>query len=57
MAGMTVYTYDNHDDAISRLCRLPIDRGWHILIKGSRGMRMDKIVQFLLGQDREGAGG
>ncbi len=55
--GMTVYSYNNHQDALARLYRLPLNRGWHILIKGSRGMKMDIIASFLLGQNREGAGG
>jgi UDP-N-acetylmuramoyl-tripeptide--D-alanyl-D-alanine ligase len=57
MGGMTVYSYNNIQDAVARLYRLPLNRGWHILIKGSRGMKMDIISSFLLEQNREGAGG
>lgn len=56
-AGMTVYAYQTHEDALCRLSKLPLDRGWHILIKGSRGMHMDQIVASLLEPDPEGAGG
>jgi len=56
-AGMTVFTYTSHEEALQRLSKLPLDQGWHILVKGSRGMRMDQIVNALLGGDPEGAGG
>ncbi len=56
-AGMTVFPYRSHEEALLRLGKLPLDQGWHILVKGSRGMRMDQIVAALLGSDPEGAGG
>ncbi len=56
-AGMTVYSYHSHEEALLRLGKLPLARGWHILIKGSRGMRMDRIAAALLGGSPEGVGG
>lgn len=55
-AGMTVFPCSDHAAALARLQKLPLDRGWHILVKGSRGMQMDKIVDLLRGNHQEGTG-
>ncbi len=57
VAGMTVFACRSQEEALMRLAKLPLDYKWHILVKGSRGMRMDKIVAALLGNDPEGVGG
>jgi UDP-N-acetylmuramoyl-tripeptide--D-alanyl-D-alanine ligase len=54
-AGLKVFRCANHDEALDVLRTLPLDKNWHVLVKGSRGMRMEKIVQALLSS--EGAGG
>jgi len=54
-AGLKVFRCANHDEALEVLRTLPLNKGWHILVKGSRGMRMESIVQALL--NSEGAGG
>jgi UDP-N-acetylmuramoyl-tripeptide--D-alanyl-D-alanine ligase len=56
-AGMTVFSYRSHGEALRRLEKLPLGQGWHILVKGSRGMRMDQIVTALMSNNPEGAGG
>jgi UDP-N-acetylmuramoyl-tripeptide--D-alanyl-D-alanine ligase len=52
--GIDVYPCSDHQEALRVLKRLNPDSGWVILVKGSRGMQMEIIVQGLLGQ--EGAG-
>jgi UDP-N-acetylmuramoyl-tripeptide--D-alanyl-D-alanine ligase len=54
-AGLKVFRCTNHDEALAVLRTLPLSKDWHILVKGSRGMRMERIVQALL--NSEGAGG
>ncbi|MDY6825717.1 MAG: UDP-N-acetylmuramoyl-tripeptide--D-alanyl-D-alanine ligase [Bacillota bacterium] len=44
----TVYSCDNHEQAIEILTGLISDKGRSVLVKGSRGMEMEKIVRALL---------
>ena len=53
--GLTVYTCTNHDQALSVLKKLPLDKDWTVLVKGSRGMQMEKIAHPLIKE--EGVGG
>lgn len=48
--GLEAGACSGHEQALAYLKRLPLDAGWYILVKGSRGMRMEKIVQALLNQ-------
>ncbi len=54
-AGMRVYPCVDHDQALQVLKKLPLDKNWSILVKGSRGMKMEIIVHALTGE--KGAGG
>ena len=51
---LTVYSCSNHDEALAVIKSLPLDDAWYVLVKGSRGMQMEKIVTSMTG--REGAG-
>ncbi len=53
-AGMANYPCADHDQALAALKKLPLDKNWSVLVKGSRGMKMEIIVQSLVGE--EGAG-
>ncbi|OPL10454.1 MAG: hypothetical protein AVO34_03740 [Firmicutes bacterium ML8_F2] len=44
----SVYSCDSHEQAIEILTVLISDQGWSVLVKGSRGMEMEKIVRALL---------
>ena len=46
--GMTVYPCFDHDQALETLNSMSFDQNWFVLVKGSRGMRMEKIVQSLV---------
>ncbi|HED24283.1 MAG TPA: UDP-N-acetylmuramoyl-tripeptide--D-alanyl-D-alanine ligase, partial [Firmicutes bacterium] len=53
-AGKTaVYRCDSHDRAVEILNNLISGKGWSVLVKGSRGMEMERIVRALL--DEKGA--
>ena len=54
-SGISVYDCTDHDQALAVLKSLPLDENWYVLVKGSRGMQMEKIVQSLIRE--EGAGG
>ncbi len=45
--SLTVYSCNNHDDALAVLKSLPLAYDWYVLVKGSRGMQMDKIVMSM----------
>ncbi len=47
-AGLKACACEDHDGALAALREISPGRGWYILIKGSRGMRMEKLVQSLL---------
>jgi UDP-N-acetylmuramoyl-tripeptide--D-alanyl-D-alanine ligase len=53
-AGLKVFRCANHDEALDVLRNLPLNKNWHVLVKGSRGMRMEKIVQALINSEGEG---
>ncbi|HSW35940.1 MAG TPA: UDP-N-acetylmuramoyl-tripeptide--D-alanyl-D-alanine ligase, partial [Candidatus Limnocylindrales bacterium] len=44
-AGMDACSYADHEEALAHIKSLSLNEEWHILIKGSRGMRMEKIIQ------------
>lgn len=46
--GLAVEACADHNQALAALERLPLDDGTYVLVKGSRGMRMEVIVQALL---------
>ncbi len=48
--GVIVYGYEDHEGAIKRLQEMEMDEQWHLLAKGSRGMRMEKIIEALIGE-------
>ncbi len=52
--GIPVYDCSDHGQALAKLGSLPLDENWYVLVKGSRGMQMEKIVQSLI--EEEGAG-
>ncbi len=54
-AGLEVFPCKDHEQALSRLEQLGLDENWYVLVKGSRGMQMEKIVHSLIRE--EGAGG
>ncbi|HOL17575.1 MAG TPA: UDP-N-acetylmuramoyl-tripeptide--D-alanyl-D-alanine ligase [Bacillota bacterium] len=47
-AGLEARACEDHDGALAALRETVPGPGWYILIKGSRGMRMEKLVQSLL---------
>jgi UDP-N-acetylmuramoyl-tripeptide--D-alanyl-D-alanine ligase len=54
-AGVTVYRCSNHDQAFEYLHSLSLDSKWYILVKGSRGMRMEKVVEKLISTKEAGS--
>jgi len=52
--GLKTYTCADHDEALDILKKMDLDEDWYVLVKGSRGMQMEKIVHFLIGE--KGAG-
>ena len=54
-AGLKVYSCIDHKEALTVLRGLSLDRNWYVLVKGSRGMQMEKVVHILT--CGEGAGG
>ncbi|MCJ7806692.1 MAG: UDP-N-acetylmuramoyl-tripeptide--D-alanyl-D-alanine ligase, partial [Clostridia bacterium] len=46
-AGLKVYSCIDHKEALTVLRGLSLDRNWYVLVKGSRGMQMEKIVHIL----------
>ncbi len=49
-AGITaVYSCPDHDQALDALKKLGLNGDWAILVKGSRGMRMEVIARALIG--------
>jgi len=54
-SGVPVYGCADHDQALAVIKSLALDENWYVLVKGSRGMHMEKIVQSLLKE--EGAEG
>jgi len=53
-AGLKVYICADHDQALEVLSGMALDEGWFILVKGSRGMKMEQIVRALTGAEGEG---
>lgn len=47
-AGLPAVACPNHDAAVEAVARVAPEAGWCILVKGSRGTRMEKIVKQLL---------
>ncbi len=54
-AGVKVFRCSNHDQALNYLCELNLNNKWYILVKGSRGMRMEKIVEKLILKEEAGS--
>ncbi|HHX87154.1 MAG TPA: UDP-N-acetylmuramoyl-tripeptide--D-alanyl-D-alanine ligase [Firmicutes bacterium] len=51
--GVEAYACRDHSQALQVIYGLPLQEGWHILVKGSRGMKMEHIASGLLkAQDR-----
>jgi UDP-N-acetylmuramoyl-tripeptide--D-alanyl-D-alanine ligase len=50
-AGMKVYSCVDHFQALDVIESLSLDKDWYILVKGSRGMQMEKIVMELVGEE------
>ncbi len=48
--GAEAVTCRDHEQALQVIAGLPLKEGWHILVKGSRGMRMERLVCALLEQ-------
>ncbi len=53
--GLEVYPCSTHEEALAVINSLVLNPDWYMLVKGSRGMKMEKIVQALV--EEEGAGG
>jgi len=47
-AGLPVRICSDYQEAFAALQEICPEKGWYILVKGSRGMRMEKVVQLLL---------
>ncbi len=47
-AGLAAQACAGHEEAVTVVQNIAPGRGWYILVKGSRGMRMEKLVQLLL---------
>ncbi len=54
-AGLEARTCEDHDQALAVLAGMDLDENWFVLVKGSRGMKMEKIVKVLM--DEEGGAG
>jgi len=54
-AGLKTYICDDHDQALAVLAQIPLAENWYILVKGSRGMKMETIVRALTGGEGEGS--
>ena len=48
-AGLPAVACPTHDAAVEAVWRAAPEAGWCILVKGSRGMQMERIVEKLLG--------
>jgi len=46
--GLLVRVCVDHQEALAAILEISPDRDWYILVKGSRGMRMEKVTQQLL---------
>ncbi len=53
-AGLKAYICENHDQALAVLAGMPLDDQWFVLVKGSRGMKMETIVRSFTGGEGEG---
>lgn len=53
-AGLSVSKCRDHDQALLALSKLPLTKGWYVLVKGSRGMQMEKIVNKLVEEKEAG---
>ncbi len=50
-AGLKAYTCEDHNQALDLLARMSLDENWFVLVKGSRGMKMEVIVRALAGEE------
>ena len=51
-AGLPARVCRDHDAAVEAVRQLRPGEGWYVLVKGSRGMEMEKIVERLMGQSK-----
>lgn len=51
--GLAAAACSGHAEVLAHLEALPPGAGWYILVKGSRGMHMERIVEALLEDRRE----
>ena len=50
-SGLKAYHCSSHNEALETLEKLNLEKDWHILVKGSRGMQMERIVQALIKEE------
>ncbi len=50
-SGLEAYSCSTHGEALGIIEELNPEKGWYILVKGSRGMKMEQIVRALLGAE------
>jgi len=50
-AGLKVYKCADHEQALDLLAGMSLDENWFVLVKGSRGMKMEVIVRALAGEE------
>ncbi len=46
--GTGTFACRDHEQALQAISSLPLGEGWFVLVKGSRGMRMEQLVSSLL---------
>ncbi len=49
-AGLRASSCDTHREVLEKLAEIPLNNDWYVLIKGSRGMRMETVVRGLTGE-------
>ena len=48
-AGLKAACCDTHNEALEELAKISLKKDWFVLVKGSRGMRMEVVVRGLSG--------
>ncbi len=51
--GLSAYCCDTHREALEELAKMPLNKDWFVLVKGSRGMRMETVARGLTGAEGE----